>query len=488
MKSFGSAFVIVLSLAHLSHSYTLHGSGSYYNGNANKRYNNQPQVPSASYYQQPQSYFYDDTPSSPVYQNYPRSPQPQPQQQQPQYLQYSSPSRGGSVLSDEYSSSNIDRYQPSSAYYYNPPRQADYQQPLYGIPTYRGDYQPKPYYFAQPSYSSSDDDQYETTNPLDYLHEEILEENERERSMNNAAFMQNLALYNKHVDSLKERQLQIQQMQNMFNLRAAANEAEDYNMIDAPNDWYDQTSIIVDPDTYESIRNNYNDQRMVDDGDDEMVKELRGLAKQNHRKSSSSSLPKFKNEYARQEADLDYRNDEEVEDDDAWTNWNKKRSIQPKKDYGIVVDKSSQGKAQQTKIKIATSTRKPAAKSAPTTTVAMSTSGKMLSIIGGQKEVVLPRPATPVRKPFSDSVMMAAAAAAGSQEKLSTKSTPPIYRTIKQIIDMEQNLSHVSTKFLIKNLTNWRIGWIGWGESFFEGFLSRRSGRVNLLQFQIDHY
>lgn len=433
MKSFGAAFVLVLSLVNCSQSYKLHSSGGYYNAN-NKRYNSQPKVPSAvyepsSYYQQqyqPQqqqasSFYYDEVPN----QNYPRS-QPQPQQQQPQYLQYPSPSRGsgGSVLSDEYSSGS----------YYYPRQQADYQQPLYGIPTYRGDYQPKPYYFAaQPSYSSADDDHYETTNPLDYLHEEILEENERERTMNNAQFLQNLALYNKHVDSLKERQDQIRQMQDMYNLRS--NEMDDYNMVDSPNDWYDQTSIVVDPETYESIRNNYNQRSAaVDYNDDEMVKELRGLSKQNHRKSSSA-LPKFKNEYQH-----DYPNDQEMEDeeDDTWINWSKKRSIQPKKDT-----------VQQGKNKIlSSSTQTPMAKSLSTTMSSIATSTiKLLSKINGagQKEVVLPRPATPVRKPFSDSVM---AAAINGNQQPSAKSTPPIYRTIKQIIDMEQNLSHLSNNEL----------------------------------------
>lgn len=439
MKSFGAAFVLVLSLVNCSQSYKLHGSGGFYNAN-NKRYNSQPKAPSAvyepsSYYQQqyqpPQqqqasSFYYDDVPN----QNYMRS-QPQLQQQQPQYLQYPSPSRGSggsSVLSDEYNSGS----------YYYPRQQADYQQPQYGIPTYRGDYQQKPYYFAaQPSYSSADDDHYETTNPLDYLHEEILEENERERTMNNAQFLQNLALYNKHVDSLKERQDQIQKMQDMYNLRSS--EVDDYNnMIDSPNDWYDQTSIIVDPETYESIRSNYN-QRSPAVDDDEIVKELQGLSKQNHRKSSSS-LPKFKNEYQH-----DYPNDQEMEDeeDDTWINWSKKRSIQPKKNT-----------VQLSKNKISSSsTQSPMANSLTTTMSSIATSTiKLLSKIkgAGQKEVVLPRPASPVRKPFSDSVM--AAALNGNQQQPSVKSTPPIYRTIKQIIDMEQSLSHVSTNQIYSSL------------------------------------
>ena len=52
----------------------------------------------------------------------------------------------------------------------------------YGMPTYRGEYKPKPYYYSQgPSYSYYDDRNDQPTNPLDDLHEEMLQEDEWER-------------------------------------------------------------------------------------------------------------------------------------------------------------------------------------------------------------------------------------------------------------------------------------------------------------------
>lgn len=445
MKSFG-VFMVVLSWSSFSQSYTLHG------GNI-KRYTNnrggnviEPMISSNPYssyqsptsYQQqlPSTYYYDDS--------YPR-----PQQQYPS----ASYSPISSRVSEDYY--NYNNRNPN---YYIPPRQQQQQQqqqqivqqdyqtpPLYGILTYRGEYQPKPYYFAQPTFTS--DDQIETTNPLDYLHEEILQENERERLINNEAFMQNLAAYNK-VDSLKERSQQLQQMEDMYKL--GNEDSDEYSFQDIPSDWYDRTEIIVDPDTYENLRNNFD--MTQDYSDDQMVKELRGLQKQ---KSKNKSLQQHQQQHQQQHREQIWQptasDDYEEEDDDTWINWSHKRSIQPKKDYGFVDKVQIKQQQQQNKNKLPTkgemTTKMP---SATTSTVATSTSmenSKLLTKLhknGGQKEVVLFRPATPVRKPFSDSVLMIGDDA--NSNKVEQQTTPPIYRTIKQIIDMEQNFSHVSFK------------------------------------------
>jgi hypothetical protein len=114
---------------------------------------------------------------------------------------------------------------------------------------------------------------------------------------------------------------------------------------------------------------------------------------------------------------------EEYEDEgDDWINWGgQKRSLQPKK---VSLDAVT-----------------------TTTTVRPTESSKIIAKLhkDGQKEVVLPRPATPVRKPFSDSVMkMMKVNEKADAKPVKTDKTPPIYKTIKEIIDMEQNLSHVS--------------------------------------------
>lgn len=359
-----------------------------------------------------------------------------------------------------------DDYNRNQNPYYYYPRQ-DYQTPLYGIPTYRGDYQPKPYYFAQPSYSSSDD-HVEATNPLDYLHEEILQENERERSMNNAAFMQNLALYNKQVDSLHGRQQQIQQLQDLYNLKSTY-DPDDYD-VEQPNDWYDETSIQLseDPSTFENYNNDYpiisqapSNQYQYEsrpsDYDDEMVKELRDLTKQTRKSSGlkNYATPSFKQSYSNRDwqQDMSKQNDDVIEpeyddEDDSWINWDQKRSVQPKKDYGVVDTKQTPSTVN--KLPVGGSSKPSVSTQAPVTSSSTENSKLILKLHKGQKEVVLPRPATPVRKPFTEPIMKMMKANNEVDGKPTSKSlqTPPIYKTIKQIIDMEQNLSHVSTQFL----------------------------------------
>lgn len=387
-------------------------------------------------------------PMTPIYtqqapqppQYFDKAPSANYHQSQPQYL--SLPYPQPRIASDyNYNSRN-----PSPNYFYSP--RQDYQSPLYGTPTYRGDYQPKPYYFAQPSYSSSDD-HIEATNPLDYLHEEIQQENERERSMNNAAFMQNLALYNKHVDSLHSRQQQLQQLQDLYNLKSV--DPEDYD-IEQPSDWYDQTSILVDPNQFDDYQlmpqalPQYQYPSRPSDYEDEVVKELQDLTKHNRKQSGGKQydVPSMKQSYdgghQDWQQDMPQESDDVIEpeyedNDDNWINWDQKRSVQPKKDYGIVDTKQAFNKLP---------TPKPSA-----TTQAPSTSTEKSKIIAklhrGQKEVVLPRPATPVRKPFTEPIMKMMAGGGGEEGKpRKSEQTPPIYKTIKQIIDMEQNLSHVS--------------------------------------------
>jgi hypothetical protein len=406
MKPFIAVFIVALTCG-LTHSYTLYGS---------KRFNRAPAVDSMlpvytpSVGSQPQ--YYDKTAGMSYLQPQPQYlsvPYPPQQQQQPRVV-------------DDY---NYNDRNPNPSYYYYP--RQDYQTPLYGIPTYRGDYQPKPYYFAQPSYSSSDD-HLEATNPLDYLHEEILQENERERTMNNAAFMQNLALYNKQVDSLQERQQQIQQMQDMYNLKSSY-DPQDYDVeIETPNDWYDQTSVVMDQNNFDEYRGPQASayQSRPSDYDDEMVKELRGLKQSRKSKMSGGSNQDWQRDMPAEEDDV-VDQDYEENDDDTWINWGQKRDIQPKKDT------------------------KPTTTTTTTTSSPTTEGSKLLAKLRkGQKEVVLPRPAAPVRKPFTEPIMNMMKANSKSIEADvelgKSQPSPPIYKTIKQIIDMEQNLSHVSRK------------------------------------------
>lgn len=346
------------------------------------------------------------------------------------------------------------RQHPSYFYY---PQQRDYQETLYGIPTYHGDYNPKPYYFARPSYMT-EDDRLETTNPLDYLHEEILEENERAR--NNAAFMQNLALYNRQVDSLQGRQQQMQQIQEMYNLKPSS-EFDDYE-IEQPTDWYDQTAVLLDPSNYDvpqqqQQQSQYQYPQRPADYDDEVVKELKELKQNRKSNGRGYEMPKqqmYNNIDWQSDMPTEENDDDVMEPDnydDEWINWgSEKRSIQPKKE--IADGKQTQTAEKQlqgTTKSAAVTTSKPASstiKSSPTPVKISTDNSKLLGKLRkGQKEVVLPRPATPVRRPFSESIMKSL----GSKAIDDKEQTAPIYKTIKQIIDMEQNLSHVSIYFLL---------------------------------------
>lgn len=432
MKPFIVLYILVVLSCGLTHSYSAYGGSQRYNrGNVVE-----PLVPI-----------------------YPQQPAPQQHYQQPQPQQYLSASYPQPRISEDYNYNGRSAIpNPNNNYYYYP--RQDYQTPLYGIPTYRGDYQPKPYYFAQPSYSS--DDRIEATNPLDYLHEEILQENERERSMNNAAFMQNLALYNKQADSLHSRQQQLQQLQDLYNLKVMS-DPDDYD-IEQPSDWYDQTSILVDPNTFENYKGDYDMmpqasssnqyqqyQSRPSDYDDEMVKELRDLTKQHHKSSGAkehrtptkqstkiygnynamklqpASYNNFEWQQDMPQESEDVAEPEYEDDDDSWINWDQKRDIQPKKQTTSTLNKLPE-----------------AATSKPSTQAPSTENSKLIAMLHrGQKEVVLPRPATPVRRPFTEPIMkMMKANSDGKPNK--SEPAPPIYKTIKQIIDMEQNLSHVS--------------------------------------------
>ncbi|XP_055541864.1 probable serine/threonine-protein kinase mps1 [Wyeomyia smithii] len=148
----------------------------------------------------------------------------------PQY--YDSPSQYTMALpSYSMNPSTADYYDDSgyynSNYYYVPPVHRRHQRqdryPSYGLPTYRGEYKPTPYYYAHaPSYSYSDDR--ELNNPLDDLHEEMLQEDERERARDympvgqeqwyesparhsaDSTFLRNLIMYNKQMNSLRNNQ------------------------------------------------------------------------------------------------------------------------------------------------------------------------------------------------------------------------------------------------------------------------------------------
>lgn len=102
---------------------------------------------------------------TPQYQVPPPAQYQYPQYQAPQY--YNGP--------DPYGGADAE-----SAYYYPSPRH-EMTGNMFGLPTYHGDYKPTPYYYAHgPSYSYTDDRDI-NSNPMDDLHEEMLQEDAMDR-------------------------------------------------------------------------------------------------------------------------------------------------------------------------------------------------------------------------------------------------------------------------------------------------------------------
>ena len=426
--------------------------------------------------------------ASPLYP--PQTAQQYYEQNMPQYLSVPSYPQPLQRVYDEYNNRQNYYYYPREEYH------------SFGMPTYRGEYKPTPYYYARPSFSLDEEERLqrlEQSNPLDDLHEEIQQEHELERARallqkgqyqdqsawyprqqltpaiappvssnhpnyqednTNSEFMRNLVMYNKQLDSLDNRGDNYD------------NNMDDYEeeYVEDPS-WYDTTSIQSEqPYNYNNNNDNNEEldnqqmltyqpqaqlqphyqqkqtlQKPITDDYDEEVKELKDLAAHKNHQYVPPSFPGNNNNW---QQELNYENEQPDYEDD-WINWDKKRSIQPKKDLGIFNLAEQKLPATKTNDKInnidnynifaSQTTKKPEVKTSTTE------KPKMTIVIPhkGQKEVVLPRPATPVRRPFTEPVMRMLENE--SRAKAKKSNTQPIFGTIKKIIDMEENLSHVST-------------------------------------------
>ncbi|XP_058056746.1 uncharacterized protein LOC131208114 [Anopheles bellator] len=124
----------------------------------------------------------------------------------------------------------------------------------YGLPTYRGEYKPTPYYYSHgPSYSYSDE--HESSNPLDDLHEEMLQEDERERARDyypvgqeqwyespsrpDSTFLRNLILYNQQLQSFAGRGKAPQSPPPPPQLYPDSSAEEDFDEYDEPEPDYE---------------------------------------------------------------------------------------------------------------------------------------------------------------------------------------------------------------------------------------------------------
>ncbi|KFB39421.1 AGAP008083-PA-like protein [Anopheles sinensis] len=388
----------------------------------------------------------------------------------PQYFPYA-PYQAPS--SDYYDDSGYYGDAAKSYYYMPQPQHRRYQRnneryTSYGMPTYRGEYKPTPYYYAPgPSYSYSDD--HESSNPLDDLHEEMLQEDERERARDyypvgqeqwyesptrpDSAFLRNLILYNQQLQAFSngrgKPQLPPLDMSNEEDFEEYDDPEADYEYdLPLPTDSrgnYDSyygtaggypsdLSYGGSPDNrnafskLNSFRNSMAKNQI--DEEDEEVQELKSLIHQ--QKQNSQRLPP-----------LLY--------DDSWSHWDRKRNVQPKKATfaGKTTTPRSVLKTSTTK-KTTTTTKKPAHSGTSTTVTPAPTDKQAAPKPGsGQKEVVLPRPTNP-RNLFAATLINAVdesraqqAAANKAEEnanKLKQAKSNKIYDTIKAMINMRQNI------------------------------------------------
>ncbi|XP_055685451.1 uncharacterized protein LOC129791344 [Lutzomyia longipalpis] len=357
-------------------------------------------------------------------------------------------------------------------YYDYSPYEAQYQ--AYGLPIYHGEYKPTQYYYAQgPSYSYYDDRGEDAPNPMDHLHEEMLQEDERERfhenslpigqetwyaepaarqpdslANANAAFLRNLIAYN-----------------SQMNAAAAAPEQNDDGEFEEYSDFSDGGGYFDSPqvDTYSGNFNPYEaSQRLngnLHEDEDDDVQELKHLAyekeHQNPHATIHKSLPTKHQpapvqdswRHGNEAAFHQYDSDPEYEDE--WINWDSKRSVLPikQKDVGSILAFSDR------KPSNLVAKHKEGSTVAPPVVTPNAKEGK-----SGQKEVVLPRPATPVNQPFTASAMkylkqQADVASSPKEEnsKDTTKRSPgkgkqSVYDTIKHLIAMEHSLEESAQK------------------------------------------
>lgn len=322
----------------------------------------------------------------------------------------------------------------------------------FGLPTYRGEYKPTQYYYAHsPSYNYLDD-RTGGSHPLDDLHEEMLQEDERERQSNapvgqeqwfeNAGhprsltntFLNNLIMYNKKLNAEREREIE---MTNGYNEDDAyygdVSDPSAYDIYDqqqplvyAPKaynmpkiekpEYFRQPMEHIDRDEYADYDKPY---EHVDAAkDDEDVLELKSLSKSKHI-DNDEDFYKATNQPHRFSDTVGYNSFDSPADDyddDTWINWDRKRSeaTQKRSDenklnkmLNTLEHQSRMALKNKVSTEAITTTAKP---TMPTATPTLDAVLGLMKLKGGkhhegQKEVVLSRPATPVRHVFSDPVL-----------------------------------------------------------------------------------
>lgn len=380
-------------------------------------------------------------------------------------------------------------------YYVGQRRQNVYSS--YGSPTYRGEYKPSPYYY-QPYYY---DDRVES-NPMDDLHEEIMQENERERqrqwpigqetwfensrrpSKLTSAFLQNLIAYNNKFGLNREADIdntELDQDDDYFNEDSLPGD-----VYDAPSQpdyrYYDSSNQrATAPVSRAHDRLPYTEDSDEEEKDDEEVRELKSLAHRGRSQIKHNQEEPYdsyadgdheqwratgniaNNEWQQDAPDrnVDNKNanfeSEPDYDEGSWINWDRKRSVPQKQRENIKLfalnepkssdDSPSNGQTNKNEeLKIVTQAQPTPTQSSTSTSMDYSSAlGRLKLEAGhhqGQKEVLLHRPDTPIRQPFTPPLMNVLQQSAEKGKLTNEKDTSKdILDTIKHIVSMEDKLS-----------------------------------------------
>lgn len=256
---------------------------------------------------------------------------------------------------------------------------------IYGMPTYRGEYKPSPYYYSQLPSLNYNEDRVESSNPLDDLHLEMMQEHERDRLRQLAldqeqyyepnarhspritqAFLQNLMAYNRQVgnggggrdnsdqdyDSGVDREFDqnedyyaedntpsdVYEPQPQFDYRYYDNTNQKYS---APAPMQKQPTPAQQKQQQQPIyRERYpatsDEHDDADESEDEEVRELKNLAHRGRGSIKHNTYDDY--DFAQdQPANKEVEHDADAAeyDDSAWINWDRKRSVPQKQRENI---------------------------------------------------------------------------------------------------------------------------------------------------------
>lgn len=260
----------------------------------------------------------------------------------------------------------------------------------------------------------------------------------------NAAFLHNLMLYQRQFGGPK---IQVTKEFEVPSTKSGVADSSNYEYDYDGLEWYDNPTSGVNSASYHkdvmSPSSLHNNNDINELNSDKEVKELKALVNK-HRKDHDTLYELSEKNNNLFEND-DWNEKAELEDEyDDWINWDKRSSapkkVLPNRKKPTLESKKTFPKAAQLPV-----TKQPLTTQKPSTLFLSATQN-------GQKEIVLPRPAAPVKNPFHEPSLdrpipvTSTTKIEDSKKQLANQkphSSGAIYDTIKQILRMEEHLDKV---------------------------------------------